>query len=197
VAFVIRSVTLIKSKPVKLSSFFDQARPRSRVVIPTTTATPSGTTTTTLEATTTATIATTTTNPGRTTIPFATASNKQFVVNRRGSSQPWTTLFIDDWLKTIRHGFQIPFTSPPPLRVQPQRTIPYNQQDQLLDQEVSLLLNKGAIEEIQPITPLFYSSMFVIPKKNGGSRPVFNLKKLNNYIQASHFKMETLQEVTK
>jgi hypothetical protein len=66
-----------------------------------------------------------------------------------------------------------------------------------LDQEVSLLLNKGAIEEIQPITPGFYSSMFVIPKKNGGSRPVFNLKKLNNYIQAPHFKMETLQEVTK
>ncbi|KAG0786734.1 hypothetical protein G6F17_009177 [Rhizopus arrhizus] len=34
--------------------------------------------------------------------------------------------------------------------------------------------------------------MFAIPKKkNGGSRPVFNLKKLNKYIQAPHFKMET------
>jgi hypothetical protein len=88
VAFVTRSVTLIKPKPVKLSSFFDQVRPRSRAVIPTTTATPSGTTTTIPEATTTATTATTTTNPGQTTIPFATASNKRFVVNRRGSSQP-------------------------------------------------------------------------------------------------------------
>ncbi|EIE84222.1 hypothetical protein RO3G_08932 [Rhizopus delemar RA 99-880] len=71
------------------------------------------------------------------------------------------------------------------------------QQNQLLDHEVSLLLKKGAMEEVPPTTPGFYSSMFVIPKKNGGSRPVFNLKKLNNYIQAPHFKMETLQEVTK
>jgi hypothetical protein len=57
---------------------------------------------------------------------------------------------------------------------------------------------KGAIELVpQPLTPGFYSNMFVIPKKNGGSRPVFNLKTLNQYIQAPHFKMETLQEVTK
>lgn len=90
------------------------------------------------------------------------------------------------------------FVSLPPLRLQPQPTIPYNQQqNQLLDHKVSLLLKKGAMEEVPPTTPGFYSSMFVILKKNGGSRPVFNLKKLNNYIQAPHFKMETLQEVTK
>jgi hypothetical protein len=53
------------------------------------------------------------------------------------------------------------------------------------------------MEEVPPTTPGFYSNMFVIPKKNGGSRPVFNLKKLNKYIQAPHFKMETLQEVTR
>ncbi|KAG2191222.1 hypothetical protein INT47_012293 [Mucor saturninus] len=131
----------------------------------------------------------------------APVKNSLLIVGGRLSQyySQWTTLSIDDWLlKTIRYGFKIPFTSPPPLRIQPQPTIPYNQkQDQLLDQEVSLLLNKGAMEEIQPTTPGFYSSMFVIPKKNGGSRPVFNLKKLNNYIQAPHFKMETLQEVTK
>lgn len=64
------------------------------------------------------------------------------------------------------------FVSLPPLRLQPQPTIPYNQQqNQLLDHEVSLLLKKGAMEEVPPTTPGFYSSMFVIPKKNGGSRP--------------------------
>ncbi|KAG0733819.1 hypothetical protein G6F22_016801 [Rhizopus arrhizus] len=38
--------------------------------------------------------------------------------------------------------------------------------------------------------------MFVIPKKNGGVRPVFNLKKLNQYSEAPHFKMETIREVS-
>lgn len=38
--------------------------------------------------------------------------------------------------------------------------------------------------------------MFVIPKKNGGVRPVFNLKGLNQYLEAPHFKMETIREVS-
>ncbi|KAG1065060.1 hypothetical protein G6F42_026895 [Rhizopus arrhizus] len=38
--------------------------------------------------------------------------------------------------------------------------------------------------------------MFVIPKKDGGIRPVFNLKRLNQYLHAPHFKMDTLREVS-
>jgi hypothetical protein len=64
-AFEIRSVTLIKPKPSKLSSFFDQVHPLSRAIIPATT-----------------------TNPGQTTIPFATTSNTLFVVNRWGAVSP-------------------------------------------------------------------------------------------------------------
>ncbi|KAG1136759.1 hypothetical protein G6F37_011998 [Rhizopus arrhizus] len=80
--------------------------------------------------------------------------------------------------------------------------IPYNtEQQQLIHQEILSLLQKGAIEPVsqqqQHITPGFYSPLFVIPKKNGGHRPVFNLKKLNSYITTPHFKMETLQEVTR
>jgi hypothetical protein len=43
---------------------------------------------------------------------------------------------------------------------------------------------------------MFYSSMLVIPKKNGGIRPVFNLKKLNQYLEAPLFMMETIREVS-
>jgi hypothetical protein len=39
--------------------------------------------------------------------------------------------------------------------------------------------------------------MFVIPKKNGGYRPVFNLKDLNAYVHCPHFKMESIQQVIK
>lgn len=62
------------------------------------------------------------------------------------------------------------------------------------------MLQKSAIEtvstqQVQDI-PSFYSSMFVIPKKNGGVRPVFNHKQLNQYVEAPHFKMETIREVS-
>ncbi|KAI7880022.1 uncharacterized protein EV154DRAFT_540117 [Mucor mucedo] len=43
-----------------------------------------------------------------------------------------------------------------------------------------------------PMTPGFYSTIFVIPKKTGSLRPVLNLKQLNQYMQAPHFKMEPL-----
>ncbi|KAI7854579.1 hypothetical protein BDC45DRAFT_585235, partial [Circinella umbellata] len=66
----------------------------------------------------------------------------------------------------------------------------------LLQQEIADLLNKKAIE---PVTSGqgFSSTMFVIPKRNGGFRPVFNLKILNQYLHAPKFKMETLQQVIK
>lgn len=49
-------------------------------------------------------------------------------------------------------------------------------------------------EEARQI-PGFHSSIFVIPKKNGEIRPVFNLKRLNQYLGPPHFKMETIREV--
>lgn len=55
---------------------------------------------------------------------------------------------------------------------------------------------KRAIEPA-PQTPGFSSRMFVIPKRSGGHRPVFNLRALNQFVVTSHFKMETLQQVVK
>ncbi|KAG1531065.1 hypothetical protein G6F51_013639 [Rhizopus arrhizus] len=113
----------------------------------------------------------------------------------------WTTLSINDWLlNTIRIGFQLHFHTQPPLSHRPRPIAPFNQsQDQLLSSEIHQLLSKGAIESVNPQDPSpgFYSSMFVIPKRNGGHRPVFNLKNLNQYLTAPHFKMETIQDVTR
>lgn len=62
-----------------------------------------------------------------------------------------------------------------------------------IDQEVSDLLSKGAIE---PTTgPGFSSHLFVIPKKTGELRPVLNLRQLNQYLPVCHFKMETMAHV--
>ena len=37
--------------------------------------------------------------------------------------------------------------------------------------------------------------MFMVPKKDGGQRPVINLKHLNKFVKSEHFKMEGLHTV--
>jgi len=46
-----------------------------------------------------------------------------------------------------------------------------------------------------PCCPGHYSSIFTRPKKNGGLRLVFNLKRLNRCVQVQKFKMETLVSI--
>lgn len=51
---------------------------------------------------------------------------------------------------------------------------------------------KGAIEEVTPHERQFVNQMFLVPKKNGTYRPVFNLKSLSVDLCKEHFKMEGL-----
>ncbi|KAG2171881.1 hypothetical protein INT44_006110, partial [Umbelopsis vinacea] len=65
-------------------------------------------------------------------------------------------------------------------------------------QKIADLLHKRAIELVQgSALPGFYIWMFVTPKKNGGFRPVFNLRSINQFLQCPHFKMESIQQVIK
>ena len=36
----------------------------------------------------------------------------------------------------------------------------------------------------------YKSQLFSVPKKDGGTRPIINLKGLNTYVETVHFKME-------
>lgn len=47
----------------------------------------------------------------------------------------------------------------------------------------------------QPLYTRFFSRIFLITKKDGGSRPVINLRPLNQYIRYQHFKMEGMHVV--
>ena len=60
-----------------------------------------------------------------------------------------------------------------------------------LDKEVQDLLEKEAIERISDPGG-FYSPLFVVPKKDGGWRPIINLKQLNHFLDTTHFKMESI-----
>ena len=61
--------------------------------------------------------------------------------------------------------------------------------------EVHGLLEKPVIQSVPNQTKRFYSGMFMVPKKDGGQRPVINLKRLNNHVKSEHFKTESLLTV--
>ena len=49
---------------------------------------------------------------------------------------------------------------------------------------------KHAIQEAPLEGRGFASKVFLVPKKDGGQRPVINLKKVNEHVHTEHFKME-------
>jgi hypothetical protein len=66
----------------------------------------------------------------------------------------------------------------------------------LLQEEVHTLLQNGAVEFVNPpLTPGFYSRLFLVPKKNGKMRPVIDLSVLNQHLIVPHFKMETNRSI--
>ena len=54
------------------------------------------------------------------------------------------------------------------------------------------MLEKGAIREAIHCKDQFVSHLFLVSKKDGGQRPVINLKELNTFLPYKHFKMEGL-----
>ena len=69
------------------------------------------------------------------------------------------------------------------------------QEKETISLEVENLLKKGAVEQVRPQKDQFLSNVFIVKKKDGGSRSVNNLKELNQYIPLLHFKMESLQSL--
>ncbi len=67
----------------------------------------------------------------------------------------------------------------------------------MLQQELSSLLLKGAIEEVpqSDIEQGFFSRYFLIPKRDGGLRPILDLRCLNLSLYKGKFKMLTLKTI--
>lgn len=107
----------------------------------------------------------------------------------------WEQITRDPWVLQVVLGYQIQFIDNP-VQNRPPALIPNSQAHQIIiDQEVQELLSKGAVHYVQPSPyqePGFISSLFVVPKKGGGHRPVINLKPLNCFIPYEHFKMESI-----
>ena len=109
-------------------------------------------------------------------------------------AQNWAEITDDNWvLSLIRKGYRIPFKERPILSPDP--TFFQQPLSPQLEEEVTSLLSKGAVEEIIPECPGYYSRIFLVPKKNGKLRLIIDLSVLNHFVYTQAFKMETQRKV--
>lgn len=96
-------------------------------------------------------------------------------------------------------GFRLPFNElgkPRQNKEPPQHT--WSDLEAAQIQEcVDKLLRCDAINEVQECADQFISRIFIVPKSDGSSRFILNLKELNTYILNEHFKMEDHRTVIK
>ena len=107
--------------------------------------------------------------------------------------QEWRKLTDNPWIIQCTQGYHLELIGTPPENypvLSPRRP---PEQSRVLEREVQDLLAKDAIK---PTTKSgFFSPMFVVPKKDGGWRPIINLRKLNAFLSVFHFKMENINSV--
>ena len=97
---------------------------------------------------------------------------KEFIEN-------WALITQDPWVLQTVQGFQLPLVGQPTqATVPPQLQLSLAQQD-LISTEIQTMIEKRAISLVQPDQRGFISQIFLVPKKDGGHRPVVNLKALN------------------
>ena len=109
-------------------------------------------------------------------------------------AQNWAKITDDEWvLSLVRKGYRIPFLKCPILS--PDSVFFQQPLSQQLEEEVASLLSKGAVEEIIPECPGYYSRIFLVPKKNGKLRLITDLSVLNHFVYTQTFKIVTQRKV--
>lgn len=110
-------------------------------------------------------------------------------------SHEWEKITTDSNLLDIVKHCHIEFTDniKPCQTHTPFQNIFNEKENDIIDKEIQNLLEIGAIKRAQNNKPIFLSTIFVRPKKNGEFRVILNLKELNKFIPYRHFKMDTFE----
>ncbi|KAI8493949.1 hypothetical protein Bbelb_282960 [Branchiostoma belcheri] len=113
------------------------------------------------------------------------------------AQRQWITICSDPWvLSTVSKGLRVHLTGRPHQLVPPEEVTGLNlEAENLMAAEVLSLKQKWVILEVPPVEGQFLSRLFLVPKKDGTWRAVVNLKPLNQYVVADHFKMEATLDI--
>ena len=102
----------------------------------------------------------------------------------------WRRITADPSILEAIQGYKLEFTSPP-VQSKIRQPLQFScSETEKIDLEISALLEKEALHVVKPVSDQFISNLFLVPKRDGKSRPVINLKDLNTFLQYDHFKME-------
>ncbi len=102
------------------------------------------------------------------------------------------------FLRTIRSGYTLQFGRNPPRFDGVHLTVVNSaSKASFLQQELSSLLQKEAIEEVPQSDGErgFFSRYFLVPKRDGGLRPILDLRRLNFSLYKGKFKMLTIKTI--
>ena len=102
----------------------------------------------------------------------------------------WENLTQDQWVLEAIQGYRVPFTHQPTQPHAPKALHHSSEEEEMMQEEIQSMLEKQAIVQTPPGGRGFLSTIFLVPKKDGGQRPVINLKALNKFVHTEHFKME-------
>lgn len=109
----------------------------------------------------------------------------------------WSLLTSDATVLSWISGYKIPFVRPVTQTFPPICQSYSNYEKSQIRDCINELLSIGAISPCQPSHDQFLSSYFLVPKPNGKNRFILNLKQLNKFIDAEHFKLEDLRTAIK
>ena len=112
------------------------------------------------------------------------AGRLQYFVNN------WQILTKNPDILELVSGLRLSFIEEPIQNKPPHQAEMNMEQSALIDKEIDAMLRKGAIQKVRSQRDQFLSNLFLVEKKEGGNRPVINLKNLNAYLPYLHFKME-------
>ncbi len=101
-------------------------------------------------------------------------------------AEAWQAIpVVSDWVMgIIKRGYSLQFARRPPLFSGMVPTSVQSKDAHILRSEVMTLLAKGAVEMIPPAQSEsgFYNCYFLVPKKDGGLRPILDLRLLNRAL---------------
>lgn len=123
--------------------------------------------------------------------PVSHAGKLRFYISK------WQLITQDPNILSWLEGYKLPFYKPVCQSVLPSLQKLNSLEISKYEKAVDGLLAVGAISPCQYRCDQFTSSTFLIPKPDGTSRFILNLKSLNKFIKTSHFKIEDLRTTLK
>ncbi len=126
---------------------------------------------------------------------FARHSASSIAFHSRMGASTRVSLWV---LHTVRSGYTLQFGRNTPRFDGVQLTVVNSaSKASVLQQELSSLLQKGAIEEIHQsdIEQGFFSRYFLVPKRDSGLRPILDLRRLNFSLYKGKFKILMMKTI--